>query len=134
VIPITVSVPEVIQKCMVVTMLVPMVKSLPNILFNKALMASAILSEEADGNGSKFLEGNSSLSRDAFEKVARVTEHLAKLFHKVKRVKLWVLRTRQKLKGTSSMPHPAESGDRSRAVRVAGSDLTDYANPPRLFL
>jgi hypothetical protein len=29
------------------------------------------------------------------------------------------------------MPHPAESGDRSRAVRVAGSDLTDYANLPR---
>jgi hypothetical protein len=50
-----------------------------------------------------------------------------------KRVKLWVLRTRQKPKGTSSMPHPAESEDRSCAIRVAGSDLTDYANPPRLF-
>jgi hypothetical protein len=31
------------------------------------------------------------------------------------------------------MPHLAESGDRSRTVRVAGSDLTDYANPPRLI-
>ncbi len=30
------------------------------------------------------------------------------------------------------MPHPAESGDRSRGVHVAGSDLTDYPNPPRL--
>ncbi len=30
------------------------------------------------------------------------------------------------------MPHPAESGDRSRAISVAGSDLTDYANPSRL--
>jgi hypothetical protein len=51
--------------------------------------------------------------------------------YKIKRVKLWVLQTRQKPKGMSSMPHPAESGDRSHSVCVAGSDLTDYANPPR---
>jgi hypothetical protein len=42
------------------------------------------------------------------------------------------LRTRQKPKGTYSMPHPAKSRDWSCAVHIAGSDLTDYANPPRL--
>jgi hypothetical protein len=53
-------------------------------------------------------------------------------FAATEKVKVKVLRTRQKPKGTSSLPHPAESGDRSRTVRVAGSDLIDYANPPRL--
>ncbi len=31
------------------------------------------------------------------------------------------------------MLHPAESGDQSSAVRIVTSDLTDYANSPRLI-
>jgi hypothetical protein len=29
------------------------------------------------------------------------------------------------------MLHPAKSRDQSRTIHVAGSDLTNYANPPR---
>ncbi len=61
------------------------------------------------------------------------------LYHRAKLVEIspvWLnsrFVLQQNPKGTLSMPHPAKSRNRSRAIRVAGSDFTDYANPPRLI-